>query len=224
LKNQIVRFLALLIAFALGISVSSVINLLSSHHSTSIVVQSDEGQSRVETSSGQNTQLWIADKGIDLRFKEFWQAKDLLAVFELANHTTRPILYETYSFTDRADRTKFCRLAAKQTDIVKEHTVFNCLYAGSIALQELGAGERVSLEVGKWEVKETLNLSSDAPEIATKIGFEVFVGPTRQKQIVWSDVIVFPKTSNGYRVSGVWFQNSPFETKLAASIRNEVVH
>jgi hypothetical protein len=151
-------------------------------------------ETRVEPSSGQNIQLWIADKGIDLRFKEFQQAKDLLAVFELANHTTSPILYETYSFTDRAERTQFCRLAAKQTDIVKEHTVFNCLYADNITLPELGAGENVSLAVPKWEVKETLNLSSDAPEIATKIGFEVFVGPTRHKQIVWSDMIVFPKT------------------------------
>lgn len=150
-------------------------------------------ETRAETSP-QNIQLWIADKGIDLRFKAFEQAKDLLAVFELANHTTRPILFETYSFTDRVERANFCRFAAKQTDIVKEHTLSNCRYANNITLPEIGAGESLSLAVGKSDVTEALNLSSDAPEIATKIGFEVFVGPTRQKQIVWSDTIVFPKT------------------------------
>ena len=158
-------------------------------------MQHYEGESHLETSSSsKNVQLWIADKGIDLRFKEFQQAKDLLAVYELSNHTTSSIFYETYSFTDRAERTNFCRLAAKQTDIVKEHTVHICHYADNITLQELGAGDSVSLEVGKWEVKETLNLSSDAPEIGTKIGFQVFVGPTRKKQIAWSEMIVFPKT------------------------------
>jgi hypothetical protein len=29
---------------------------------------------------------------------------------------------------------------------------------------------------------------------ASKIGFDVFVGVKQQRQIVWSDTIVFPKT------------------------------
>src|SRR5215510_14765699 len=105
--------------------------------------------SRVDTLSGQ----------VELHFKEFQQAKDLLAVFDLANKTSRPILYETYSFTDNAEKTQFCRLAAKQTDLVKRGTISDCLYADNVTLQELGPGENVSLCVPKWEVKETLNLS-----------------------------------------------------------------
>jgi hypothetical protein len=139
---------------------------------------------RVEILSGQ----------VELHFKEFQQAKDLLAVFDLANKTSRPILYETYSFTDNAEKTNFCQLAAKQTHIVMQHTVSDCLYADNQTLQVLEPGENVTLCVAKWEVKETLKLSSDAPEISTKIGFEVFVGEKRQRQIVWSDTIVFPKT------------------------------
>lgn len=46
MNNQIVRFLVLLIAFAIGISASSIINLLGSHHSTNIVVQNDEVPTR----------------------------------------------------------------------------------------------------------------------------------------------------------------------------------
>ena len=140
--------------------------------------------SRVDTLSGQ----------VELHFKEFQQAKDLLALFDLANKTSCPILYETYSFTDNAEKTNFCQLAAKQTDLVMRRTVEDCLYANNVTLQALEPGESVSLCVAKWDVKETLKLSSDAPEIATKVGFEVFVGDRRQKQIVWSDTIVFPKT------------------------------
>jgi hypothetical protein len=140
--------------------------------------------SRVDILSGQ----------VELHFKEFQQAKDLLAVFDLANKTSRPILYETYSFTANAEKTNFCQLSAKQTNIVRRRTVSNCLYADNVTLQALEPGEKVTLCVEKWEVKETLELSSDAPEITTKIGFEVFVGDKRQRQIVWSDTIVFPKT------------------------------
>jgi hypothetical protein len=46
LKNKIVRFLVLLIAFAIGICASSIIKLLGSHHSTSLVVQNDEVPTR----------------------------------------------------------------------------------------------------------------------------------------------------------------------------------
>jgi hypothetical protein len=149
---------------------------------------------QAEPSTGQNIQLWVADKGIDLRFKEFQQAKDLLAVFELTNKTRGPILYEAYSFTDNIDTTHFCQLAAKQSDLVRERTVSDCRYANNIALVALDPGATVSFAAPKWEIKETLNLPSDASEIAAQIGFEIFVGDQRRKQIVWSDTIVFPKT------------------------------
>ncbi len=131
---------------------------------------------------------------VKLHFKGFQQAKDLLAVFELTNETHSPILYEAYSFTNNVEKTNFCQLAAKQTDLVKQRTVSDCRYASNIALVTLDPGATVSFAAPKWETKETLNLPNDAPEIATKVGFEIFVGDQRRKQIVWSDTIVFPKT------------------------------
>ena len=46
LKNQIVRLLALIISFVAGTSLSSLTTFLSSHHSASIVLQNDQGQTR----------------------------------------------------------------------------------------------------------------------------------------------------------------------------------
>ena len=146
-------------------------------------------------SSTQNENLHFPRPGqIEVQFKEFQQAKDLLAVFELANNTNLPILYESYSFTDNSEKANFCQLAVKQSAEVMQGSVSNCKYANNIALLILESGERVSFAVPKWEVKMLLNLTSDKPEIMTKIGFEVFVGEKRQKRIVWSEMIRYPQT------------------------------
>jgi hypothetical protein len=155
----------------------------------------DKTSSAIENRSPTNTSPpEKSSSQIERHFKEFQQAKDMLAIFELGNNTNLSILYESYSFTHNSEKNHFCHLAVKQAEKIMQGSVSECRYAENIALLILGPGERVSFAVPKWEVKTLLNLTSDKPEIMTKIGFEVFEGEKRQKEIIWSDTIVYPKT------------------------------
>jgi hypothetical protein len=185
------RFLAVFVALASGIFSVWLGVGVKSPDSSSVPPLLTSGENAVAAAP-----VSASDKSdkIELRFKGFQQAKDLRAEFELMNETTQPILYVSYSYTDRKEKNNFCTLAVRQGEAVLKSDVSECSYAKEVALQTLESGESATFFVGKWDVKTLLNLQAIQQEITTQIGFEIFKGVEKRKEIVWSEEIAFPKT------------------------------
>jgi len=186
-----VRFLVVFLAIAAGMFSVWLAVGVKSPDSSSISPLLASGESAVAAApvSANNE----SDK-IQLRFKGFQQAKDLLAEFELRNGTAQPILYVSYSYTDRKEKNNFCTLAVRQGEAVLKSDVSECRYAKEVTLQTIESGDSATFFVGKWDLKTLLNLQAIQPEITTQIGFEIFKGVEKRKEIVWSEAIAFPKT------------------------------
>lgn len=97
MNNQIVRFLVLLIAFAIGISASSIINLLGSHHSTSIVVQNDELPTRDRSQEILNT-LIPNGTWADATKLESFERAEVIRVLQEAKRDARGDRARTVTF------------------------------------------------------------------------------------------------------------------------------
>jgi hypothetical protein len=126
-----------------------------------------------------------------MHFKEFEFGKDWAADFEITNDTTQAPVYVGHS---NKDRFTYCTLAAKRQDKY-ENIGFSvrdaCVFGPLVSLQTLEPGQSVTLAARKNEVRDLLHIT-DASPVAAQIGFEVFVGDDRHREIAWSEQIAFP--------------------------------
>jgi hypothetical protein len=127
-----------------------------------------------------------------IRFKEFEFGKDWAAAFEIINDTTGPVLYVGHN---NKDRFTYCTLAAKRQDSNGEVSAVTvreiCGLGTLVTLQTLQPGQSMVLAARKNEIRDLLHVT-DASTVAAQIGFEVFVGDDRRREIVWSEQITFP--------------------------------
>jgi len=126
-----------------------------------------------------------------VRFKEFEFGKDWAADFEITNDTAQPLIYVGHT---NKDRFTYCTLAAKRQDNF-ENVGFKvrdaCVLGTLVSLQTLQPGQSVVLAARKNEIQDLLRVT-DTSSVATQIGFEVFVGDDRHRDVVWSEPITFP--------------------------------
>jgi hypothetical protein len=129
-----------------------------------------------------------------IRLKEFEFGKDWNADFEITNDTAQPVFYvgskDKYRFA-------YCTLAAKHQEQY-QNIAFKirdiCYESTFLALQSLQPGESVILAVEKHDVQELLHPTDANSEVKAQIGFEVFVGEGKRREILWSDEVTFPKS------------------------------
>ena len=63
-----------------------------------------------------------------------------------------------------------------------------------LALQTLQPGESLVLAAEKQEVRDLLHARDANSEIKAQIGFEVFVGEGKRREVLWSDEVAFPNS------------------------------
>lgn len=129
-----------------------------------------------------------------IRLKEFEFGKDWNADFEITNDTTQPVFY--VGSTDKY-RFAYCTLAAKNQE-QDQHISFKirdiCYESTFLALQSLQSGGSLILAVEKQDVRELLHQTNANSEIKAQVGFEVFLGEGKRREILWSDEVTFPKS------------------------------
>ena len=144
------------------------------------------------------TQSPIAEKSgkVLLRFKNFEYGKTWNANFELINDTTQPIIYVGRKFQDATD---YCTIAVRYEDSSAPNdrrsgikVMDACYYGTRFSLQTLDSGERIGLSADEYNVREMLGLKEKKLDTIAQIGFEIFIGEGKQREIVWSDEITFP--------------------------------
>jgi hypothetical protein len=127
-----------------------------------------------------------------VRFKEFEFGKEWSADFEIINDTTGPVLYVGH---DSKDRFTYCTLAAKRQEVNTEIPAVTvrepCVMGMLTSLQRLEPGQYAVLAAGENEIRDLLHNNMSFP-LTAQIGFEVFVGNDRHRDIVWSDQVTFP--------------------------------
>jgi hypothetical protein len=128
-----------------------------------------------------------------LRFKNFEPAKGWIANFEIINETEQTVFYVG---SKRKDKFDYCTLAVKRNEET-ENLSFNtrdvCYYGKFITLQSLEPGESVVLSAWEYEVRSLLAISDKRIDTKTQIGFEVFTGEDKRREILWSEEIKFPR-------------------------------
>jgi len=124
-----------------------------------------------------------------IRFKEFEFGKDWAADFEITNDTNGPISY----VGDKTYRFAYCTLAAK---LENENIAFTirdfCTLGNLVLLQTLEPGQSVVLAAEKNEIHNLLYKNDLSSPVTAQIGFEVFVGNDRHREMLWSEQITFP--------------------------------
>jgi hypothetical protein len=131
---------------------------------------------------------------IIIRHKTFEFGKDWNADFEIINDTSQPMFY--VGSKDR-HRFAYCTLAAKHKEQYQNISFkirYSCYESTFLALQSLQPGERLILAVEKQDVRDLLHLTNANSEIKAQIGFEVFVGEGKRREILWSDEVTFPRS------------------------------
>ena len=127
-----------------------------------------------------------------IHFKEFEFGKDWSADFEVTNDTNEPISY----VGDKTYRFAYCTLAAKRTDHPFENAAFTlrnfCTLGNRVSLQTLAPGQSIVLAAEKAEIRDLLYKNDASATVAAQIGFEVFVGNDRHRDMVWTEQISFP--------------------------------
>jgi len=128
-----------------------------------------------------------------VRFKEFEFGKDWAADFEIINDTTGPVLYVGHN---NKDRFTYCTLAARRQDSNTEMPAVTvrdlCILGTLVSLQTLEPGQSAVLAARKNEIRDLLRVNDTTSPVTAQIGFEVFVGNDRRRDIVWSEQITFP--------------------------------
>jgi len=128
-----------------------------------------------------------------INFKEFEFGKDWAADFEIINDTKGPVLYFGHN---NKDRFTYCTLAARRQDNNPEMTAVTvrdlCVLGTLVSLQTLEPGQSAVLAARKTEIQDLLHLRDRSSPVTAQIGFEVFVGNDRRREIVWSEQITFP--------------------------------
>ena len=129
-----------------------------------------------------------------IRFTEFEFGKDWSADFEITNDTTQPVFYVGSKDKHRFD---YCTLAARhrdQYDNISFKIRDICYESTFLALQTLQPGDSLVLAAEKQEVRDLLHARDANSEIKAQIGFEVFVGEGKRREVLWSDEVAFPNS------------------------------
>ena len=124
-----------------------------------------------------------------VRFKEFEFGKDWSADFEITNSSNEPVSYvgkDKYRFA-------YCTLAAKRQNENIAFTIREfCTLGNLVSLQTLDPGQSTVLAAEKYEIRDLLYKNDLSSTVTAEIGFEVFVGNDRHRDMVWSEPITFP--------------------------------
>lgn len=125
-----------------------------------------------------------------VRFKGFEFGKDWSADFEITNSSNEPVFYvgskDKYRFA-------YCTLAAKRENENIAFTIRDfCTLGNLVSLQTLDPGQSIVLAAPKYEIRDLLYKNDAASTVTAQIGFEVFGGNDRHRDMVWSEQITFP--------------------------------
>jgi hypothetical protein len=129
---------------------------------------------------------------VQLHFTGFEPAKDWIADFEIVNDTEQPIIYIGYPYNDKFS---YCTLAVRRFNPFKHSghkTRDNCLDAPSVSLQTIEPGRSLKFSIFQYEVRELLHLGAAEQKVNAQVGFEVFVGEGKRREMLWSEEITFP--------------------------------
>src|SRR5256885_10134680 len=136
------------------------------------------------------TQMVTAQSGkVLVRFKAFEFGKDWAADFEITNDTNGPISY----VGDKTYRFAYCTLAAKLENKNIAFTIRDfCTLENLVSLQTLEPGQSIVLAAEKNEIHNLRYKNELSSTVTAQIGFEVFVGNDRHREMVWTEQITFP--------------------------------
>lgn len=124
-----------------------------------------------------------------IRFKQFEFGKDWAADFEITNDTNGPISY----VGNKTNSDAYCTLAAKLENQNIAFTIRDfCTLGNLVSLQTLDSGQSMVLAAQKNEIQNLLYKNDLSSTVTAQIGFEVFVGNDRHREMVWSEQITFP--------------------------------
>lgn len=137
---------------------------------------------------------------IVIRFKEFEYGKTWNANFEITNETTKPVYYVG---SKRKDRFDYCTLAVKheepfpanhdgKIDNLSVEIRSGCYYSTGMFLQTLEPGESIVFGVWEDEVRTMRRITDAKSDTQAQIGFEIFTGEGKRREILWSEEITFP--------------------------------
>jgi hypothetical protein len=129
---------------------------------------------------------------VQLYFKGFEPAKDWIADFEIVNDTEQPILYVGHTYKDKFG---YCTLAARRFNPFKHlgnGSRSDCLDAPNVSLQTIEPGRSQKFSIFQYEVRDMLHLGATELKTNAQVGFEVFVGEGKRREMLWSDEIDFP--------------------------------
>lgn len=135
-----------------------------------------------------------------ITFRDFEYGKEWNAKFQIINETTQPIFYVGSKYRGAFD---YCTLGVRheepfpanfdgKIDNLTFRVSHACYYGTSIALQRLNPGEIVVLAASDHTVRDMLAIKDPNRDTIAQIGFEVFVGEEKQREILWSEEITFP--------------------------------
>jgi hypothetical protein len=185
------KSLSIILLLALGVSVLSAGCAARKASSPQTVPTTNVAPERVTAVSRTSTATERSGKVL-IRFKEFEFGKDWAADFEIINDTTGPVLYVGHN---NKDRFTYCTLAARRQDNNTEMPAVTvrdlCILGTLVSLQKLEPGQSAVLAARKNEIRDLLHIT-DASTVGAQVGFEVFVGDDRRREMVWSEQITFP--------------------------------
>jgi hypothetical protein len=135
-----------------------------------------------------------------IRLRNFEYGKDWIAYFEILNDTEQPIFYvgskDRYALA-------YCTLGVKHEEPFPANhdgkinnltfKVADACYHGQLlSLQTIQPGESFVLAVDDYVVRDMLNINDPKQETKAQVGFEIFAGEDRRREILWSEEITFP--------------------------------
>lgn len=135
-----------------------------------------------------------------IHHKGFEYGKGWIANFEIINDTAQPIFYVG---SKRRDKFDYCTLVVKHEEPFPanqdgkiDNLSFDvrdaCYYGKFLSLQTIESGESLILSVNEHEVRSLRHIKDKKQETVAQIGFELFVGEEKRREILWSGEIVFP--------------------------------
>lgn len=135
-----------------------------------------------------------------INFRNFEYGKEWNANFEIINETAQPIFYVG---SKRKDKFDYCILGVRHVEPFPanpdgkiENLSFrvrdSCYYGTFLALQILKPGESIVLAAEDHEVRDMLAIKDTEQRTTAEIGFEVFTGDEKRREILWSEEIMFP--------------------------------
>jgi hypothetical protein len=192
-KKSLLKFTVGLLALVFGISVvwtSGIYHRFFPSPGDTASTQIDPAQRSAGERSGK----------VLIRLRNFEYGKDWIAYFEIINDTEQPIFYvgskDRYALA-------YCTLGVKheepfpanhdgKIDNLAFKVTDACYYGQLLSLQTIQPGESFVLAVDDYVVREMLNIKDPKQETKAQVGFEIFAGEDRHREILWSEEITFP--------------------------------